>query len=495
MLSLIIFFPALAALFGFFIDDKNAKTYGISVAALELAFMLYIWAMVDFSSGAYMLTESFLAIPAIRFSYSVGIDGISLALVLLAGAVTLISLCAAPSARRVVVSVLAFQASMIGAFLSLDGILFYIFWELNLIPTFYLIGFYTKSKASSAAAFKFFIYGFGGSVFLLLGIIYMAYLSMEQTGIFSFSLIAWSELNIPFNAQMWLFAAFGISFAVKSPLFPFHTWLPSAHKVAPTVASMLLALKMGTYGFIRFSLPLFPDAAVSFYPVIVVLAIITIIYGAFVAFAQDDIKMIIAYSTISHAGMVVLSIFALSVEGIAGAIYLMVAHSLVAAVLFMLVGILADIRGARGIADFGGIAKSMPVFASVFGIMMLSSVGLPLTAGFVGEFLALLAAFKLNFWLGLLGGVAIIVGAAYMLHLFREVIFGSDSGYKFNDICCTKRLILLPLSVLVIVLGVYPAVLLDSIDASAKKSVSQMIDRSSNNAKELIKTLNEGAAE
>lgn len=494
MLSLIIFFPALAALLGFFIDDKNAKTYGVLIAFVEFIFVLWGFHVGDFTQS-YTLMQSSELVSSIGVNYLVGVDGISFSLILLASLVVLISLAAAPSSKMILVCVLAFEASMIGAFSSLDGILFYIFWELNLIPTFYLIGFYTKSKDASKAAFKFFVYGFAGSVFLLLGIIYMAYLSMEQNGHFSFSLLDWAELEIPTNIQLWLFLAFGISFAIKSPLFPFHTWLPSAHKVAPTVASMLLALKMGTYGFIRFSLPLFPDAAAYFYPIIAVLAIITIIYGAFVAFSQDDIKMTIAYSTFSHSGLVVLSIFALSYEGIAGATYLMLAHGLVAAILFMLVGILAEQRGARGIKDFGGIAKSMPVFASVFGIMMLSYVGLPLTAGFIGEFLALLAAFKINFYIGLFGAIAIIVGAAYMLNLFREVIFGKNSGFKFNDICYGKKLILIPLSALILVLGIYPAILLDDINVAAKESIYKMFKNSNQSTQELLKNLNEGATE
>ncbi|BCX78745.1 NuoM family protein [Campylobacter sp. 19-13652] len=494
MLSLIIFFPALAALLGFFIDDKNAKTYGVLAALLEFVFVLWGFGAGDFTQG-YALMQSSELVSSIGVNYLVGVDGISYSLILLASLVVLISLLAAPSSKMIAVCVLAFEASMIGAFSSLDGILFYMFWELNLIPTFYLIGFYTKSKDASKAAFKFFVYGFAGSVFLLLGIIYMAYLCMEQNGNFSFSLLDWTELDIPTNAQIWLFLAFGISFAVKSPLFPFHTWLPTAHKVAPTVASMLLALKMGTYGFIRFSLPLFPDAAAYFYPVIAVLAIITIIYGAFVAFAQDDIKMTIAYSTFSHSGLVVLSIFALSYEGIAGAVYLMLAHGLVATVLFMLIGILADQRGSRKIKDFGAVAKSMPIFASVFALMMLSYIGLPLTAGFVGEFLALLAAFKLSFYYGLFGAIAIIVGAAYMLNLFREVIFNEESGFKFKDICYVKKLILLPLCAVVLVLGVYPAILLDDINIAAKDSIFKMLKNSSQSTKELIKNLNEGAAE
>lgn len=494
MISLIIFFPALAACLGFFIDDKNAKTYGIFIAALELIFTLCAWYIGDFSEG-YTLMQNFSLISSLSVSYLVGADGISIFLVILAALVSLIALANADSNKRLTISILAFEASMIGAFLSLDGILFYLFWELNLIPMFYLIGFYKKSEASSKAAFKFFVYGFSGSVFLLLGIIYMAYLTLEQSGVFSFNMLFWSYLSIPKDVQIWLFLAFGVSFAVKSPIFPFHTWLLSSHKEAPTTTSMLLALKLGTYGFIRFSLPFFPDASVYFYPLIASLAIITIIYAAFIAFAQEDIKMIIAYSSISHAGMVVLSIFSLSIEGVAGAVYLMVAHGLIGAILFMLIGILSKQRQSRLIKDFGGVAKSMPIFASIFGLCMLSSIGLPLTAGFVGEFLALLAAFKLSAWLGFFGGVAIIVGAIYMLHLFREVIFGQDSGFKFKELCASKATMLLAICLLVIALGVYPSPLLNIINQGANNTISKMIDTAAPQAKELLSKLNQGAAQ
>lgn len=489
MLSLIIFFPALAALLGFFIDDKNAKAYGMGVALLELCFVLFAFCVADFSDGYSFYYEFSFGLLA---NYAVGADGLSMALVLMACIVAVIALGASPSSKAVVVSVLVFLSSMLGAFLSVDGLLFYIFWEINLIPMLYLIGFYNKAEQSSKAALKFFIYGFGGSVFLLFGILYMAYLHMEQTGAYSFNFGDWAGLSIDASTQMWLFIAFGISFAVKAPLFPLHSWLPSAHKVAPTVASVLLALKMGTYGFIRLSLPLFPDACVAFYPLMTVLAIITIIYGAFVAFGQDDIKMTIAYSTISHAGMVVLAIFSLSAIGVAGALFLMFAHGVVAAGIFYMVGIISDMANARGMKDFGGLARLMPIYSTIFGVLMLAFVGLPLTAGFVGEFLALLGAFRLSFWLSLAAGVAIIVGAIYMLNLFRNVIFSKATWQdKFKDISPSQALILVPTALLVLVLGVAPNILLKSIDAGAISVAGAMYSSAQNpQNKALIKTLN-----
>lgn len=494
MLSLIIFFPALAALLGLLIDDKSSKIYGLGVAVLQLVFVLGAWHMADFSSGGYSLLESVPLLPSIGVNYIVGVDAISLSLIALASLVGVVAMAAMPNSRFAMFFVLCFLSSMIGAFASIDAILFYTFWELNLIPSFFLIGFKKSRPDSYKAALKFFIYGFGGSVFLLAGIIYMAYLSLEQLGSFSFNILEWAEVRPSFNAQIWLFLAFGISFAIKSPLFPFHSWLPSAHAAAPSVASVLLALKMGTYGFIRFSLPFFADAAVYFAPLMCVLGIITIIYCAFVAFAQDDIKLVIAYSTISHAGLVVLAIFSLSSLGTSGAVFLMLAHGLVAAMIFWLIGILSKQTGVRAMADYGGLAKSMPLFSSLFALAMLSFVGLPLTAGFVGEFIALLAAFNLKPAFAVFGGVAIIVGAVYMLHLFKELIFGvARRDFKLKDICAANLLLGFILSALILLFGIYPALVIDELDkASSLNSAKMLKSASENESKTLLSKLNEG---
>lgn len=496
MLSFIIFFPLLSVLLGFLLDDKNAKAYGVTISFIQILFVLASWFMGDFNSTGYTLVESFPIISSLGISYSIGVDGISMALIILATFVSFIAIASSPKSKRVIMAILLFQSSMIGAFASIDGIMFYIFWELNLVPMFYLIGFYTKNKESHKAAIKFFVYGFSGSVFLLIGIIYMAYLNLEQYGSFSFSMLDWAELDLNTNSQFWLFLAFGLSFAIKSPLFPFHTWLPSAHKVAPTIASILLALKMGTYGFIRFNLSLFPDASIYFYPLLISLGIITIIYGAIVAFSQKDIKLVIAYSTISHAGMVVISIFSFSNIGISGAIFLMVSHGLVAALLFLLIGILSEQANTRSISGFGGVARLMPGYATIFTICMLSFVGLPLTIGFIGEFVALLAVFKLSAWLGFLSGIGIIVGAIYMLNLFREVILSKPNIHSLKDLNSNQIILFVPFVLIIFALGIYPNILLKDISSGSSKVVSDMVLHVKNKSnKDLILEVNKGDLE
>ncbi|MDE5603935.1 MAG: NADH-quinone oxidoreductase subunit M, partial [Helicobacter sp.] len=379
---------------------------------------------------------------------------------------------------------------MIGVFCALDMILFYIFWELSLVPMLYIIGAW-GSGSRIYAAVKFFLYTFLGSLIMLVGILYLAYYYYEVSGgIWTFSLLQWYSIEvIPRDLQLWLFVAFFCGLAVKVPMFPFHTWLPYAHGQAPTIGSVILAavlLKMGTYGFVRFSLPLFPDASVVFLIPIAILSLIMVIYGAMVAFAQEDIKQVIAYSSISHMGVIMIGIFSLNTEGIAGSIFFMLSHGIISGALFMLVGVIYDRRHTKLICDFGGLAKVMPNYAAIFGIMMMASAGLPLTMGFIGEFLSLLGFFAISPVISGIAGISIIVGAIYMLHVYRKVFFGelrNEKNFKLKDLNARELTALLPLVAVVLWLGIYPKPLLEPINKGVENMLNiahlRMIDKGS----------------
>jgi NADH-quinone oxidoreductase subunit M len=410
--------------------------------------------------------------------------------------VALIALNIEKDVKNLVLSVFFLEMTMVGVFLILDIIWFYAFWELSLIPMLYIIGAWGGERRMYAAI-KFFLYTFAGSVLMLLGILYMGFLYHEATGIWSFALPDWYLLQIPFETQLWLFGAFFLGFAIKVPMFPFHTWLPYAHGQAPTIGSVILAavlLKMGSYGFVRFSLPLFPDASVYFLIPVAILAIIMVIYGAMVAYAQEDMKQVIAYSSISHMGIVVLGTFAMNAEGITGSIFLMLSHGIVSGALFMLVGVIYDRRHTKMMRDFGGLASVMPNFATIYGIMLMASVGLPLTIGFVGEFLSLAGFYKVSWVMTLLAGSGIILGAVYMLTLYKKSFFGEivhEENKKLKDLNGQELSALIPLVVLVVILGVYPKPILSSIDMSVKKMIVLMEQKATEQStKDLIINVN-----
>jgi NADH-quinone oxidoreductase subunit M len=333
------------------------------------------------------------------------------------------------------------------------------------------------------ASIKFFLYTFTGSLIMLVGMLFMAFLYHSISGVWSFSITDWYALVLPANYQIWLFLAFFIGFAIKVPMFPFHTWLPYAHGQAPTIGSVILAavlLKMGTYGFVRFSLPLFPDASVMMIMPIAVLSVIMIIYTAMVAYAQEDMKQVIAYSSVSHMGVIVLGTFAMNAEAISGSIFMMLSHGLVSGALFMLVGVIYDRRHTKLMSEFGGLASVMPKYAVIFGIMLMASVGLPLTMGFVGEFLVLLGFFKVSPMVTILAGTSVIVGAIYMLSLFKKSFFGpvtNEENKKLLDLDTKEMVSLVPLVAIVIWLGVYPKPILAPIDNSVKALVNFMHEK------------------
>ncbi len=482
ILSLIVLFPALAGLLGFLIPNQNAKTYALVATFVEFIISLFLWYGYASADGEFFATEFIPVIPSYGISYHLSADGISLFLVLLSTFMTFIALVGLSITDRVkhlVIAILFLETTMVGVFLSMDVILFYIFWELSLLPMLYIIGSWGSGRRIYAAV-KFFLYTFFGSVFMLVAILAFGYFFYRANGVWSFSLIEWYSLQLPINIQLWLFVGFFLGFAIKVPMFPFHTWLPYAHGQAPTIGSVILAavlLKMGTYGFVRFSLPLFPDASVYFAKPIAVLAIVMIIYTAMIAFAQKDMKQVIAYSSISHMGVIILGIFALNAEGITGSIFLMLSHGIVSGGLFMLVGVIYERRHTKIIEEFGGLAHIMPRYALIYAIMLMGSIGLPLTIGFVGEFLSLLGFFKTSAIMALFGGTGIILGAIYMLNLYRNSFFGvvdKEENRILKDLNPRELLALIPLVLLTIVLGVYPKPVLKPIDASVKNNVYLM---------------------
>ena len=482
ILSLLVFFPAMAGLLGFLVTKESIRAYGISVSAIEFFLSLVLWIGFDGSNAGYQFVEYYPFIPSYGMSYYLGVDGISLFLVILSTFITMIAFIALSiknEIKNLIISVLFLEMTMVGVFLILDVIWFYAFWELSLVPMLYIIGAWGSANRMYASI-KFFLYTFAGSVLMLVGILYMGFLYHEATGIWSFALPDWYLLQIPFETQLWLFGAFFLAFAIKVPMFPFHTWLPYAHGQAPTIGSIILAavlLKMGSYGFVRFSLPLFPDASVYFLIPVATICIIMVIYAAMIAYAQEDMKQVIAYSSISHMGIVVLGTFAMNAEGITGSIFLMLSHGIVSGALFMLVGVIYDRRHTKLMKDFGGLASVMPNFATVYGIMLMASVGLPLTIGFVGEFLSLAGFYRISWIMALLAGTGIILGAVYMLVLYKKSFFGAvvhEENKTLKDFNAKELTALIPLVALVVILGVYPKPALSVIDMSVQKMLVLM---------------------
>jgi len=485
ILSILIFFPALAAMLGFVVDKNSIRAYGITVATVEFVLSLVLWYAYDPSVVGMQFMESLPLIPAFGINYLLGIDGISLFIIVLATFFTMIGIASLGETKRMkdmILTLLFLEMTMVGVFAALDAIVFYVFWELSLVPMLYIIGAW-GGPLRIYASIKFFLYTFTGSLIMLVGMLFMAYFYYQATGSWSFSILEWYRLVLPENFQIWLFVAFFFGFAIKVPMFPFHTWLPYAHGQAPTIGSVILAailLKMGTYAFVRFSLPMFPDASVFFMVPIAVIAIIMIIYTAMVAYAQEDIKQVVAYSSISHMGVIILGTFALNVEGISGSVFLMIAHGVVSGALFLLVGVYYDRRHTKLLSEMGGLASVMPHYATIFGIMVMASVGLPLTINFVGEFLSLLGFYKQSHMLTLLAGTAIIVGAIYMLAAFKKAFFGTvtnEANKGLKDVNKRELVALVPLVIVTAWLGVYPKPVLEPINNSVESIVTLMHEK------------------
>ncbi len=495
ILSILVFFPAIAGLLGFIVDKESARVYGITVAAIEFLLSIWLWVSFDASNAGMQFVEMIPLIPDFGVSYYLGVDGISLFILIMAALMTLIgmiSMSITENIKNMIITLLFLEMTMMGVFVALDAIIFYLFWELSLVPMLYIIGAWGGNLRIYASV-KFFLYTFAGSLIMLVGMLFVAYIYHNLTGVWSFAITDWYALVLPVEYQLWLFGAFFFGFAIKVPMFPFHTWLPYAHGQAPTIGSVILAavlLKMGTYGFVRFSLPMFPDASVMMITPIAVISIIMIIYTAMVAYAQKDIKQVIAYSSVSHMGIIMLGIFAMNAEGISGSVFQMLSHGIVSGALFMLVGMIYDRRHTKMLDEFGGLAAVMPKYAVIFGIMLMASVGLPLTIGFVGEFLVLLGFYQISPVMTLLAGTSIIIGAIYMLTIYKRTFFGpvtNEANKVLKDLTPTETWSLIPLVAIVIWLGVYPKPVLEPIDNSVKAMLEFMDEKAiTKEAKELI---------
>ncbi|HEX5109281.1 MAG TPA: NADH-quinone oxidoreductase subunit M [Vicinamibacterales bacterium] len=459
----------------------------VSIAAFGVT--VAMWMAFDASSSEFQLVERAAWIPAFGIEYHLGVDGISLLLVVLTGFLTPIALLSSwESVERKVkefsIFMLALEAAMIGVFVSLDLFLFYVFWDAMLIPMYFLIGIWGYDQRIYAA-FKFMLYTMAGSVLMLVAILALAYMHSESTGSYSFDVVKLYTLQIAPETQRWLFLAFTVAFAIKVPLFPFHTWLPDAHVQAPTAGSIILAgvlLKMGTYGLVRFSFPLFPDAAIEFAPWIAMLAVIGIVYGALVAMVQPDMKKLVAYSSVSHLGFVVLGICAVNEIGIQGAVYQMLAHGVSTGGLFLIVGMLSDRRHTRLIGEFGGLRNVMPRLTAAFFIITLASIGMPGLNGFIGEFLTMLGGWLWNPRYVIGAGLGVILSAVYMLWMFQRVYLGpvtNDKNAALPDLSPREWASVVPLCAMAVFMGVAPVIFTAPTAPSVKKIVERVQDRRS----------------
>jgi len=484
-LSWLVFFPLLSAVLIALLPataERAIRRWAIAVGFAEVLFSLPLWWRLEPGNGGWQFEEKLSWLPALGASYHLGADGISALLVLLTTIVTAVAVLSASRAvekrvREFYAVIFALETGMIGTFLSLDLLLFYVFWEAMLIPMYVLIGVWGGPRRVYAAI-KFFLYTMAGSVLMLVGILWLYFMQKAASGRATFELDAFYALPIPAGAQLWLFLAFALAFAIKVPMFPFHTWLPDAHVEAPTAGSVILAailLKMGTYGFVRFAIPLFPAASATLAPWIVGLAIVGIVYGALVAMVQPDLKKLVAYSSVSHLGFCMLGLYAMNPAGFAGAMLTMLNHGVSTGALFLLVGVIYERRHTRMIADLGGLWKPAPVYASIFLVVMLSSIGLPGTNGFVGEFLVLLGAFRVNPLWAALAAIGVILSACYMLWMFQRVMFGPvthEENQKLPDLSLRERLVFAPLLVLIVWMGVMPQPFLDRMQPSLDRALA-----------------------
>jgi NADH-quinone oxidoreductase subunit M len=481
ILSLITFLPVAGALLLLFFNKGSVgliRGWTLAVTVVAFALSLPLWAGFDPTNGGMQFQERATWIAGLGIQYYVGIDGISLFLVLLTTFLSVICVVSSwgieKSVKEYMFFFLFLETGMLGALVSLDLFLFYIFWEAMLIPMYFLIGVWGGAERIYAAI-KFFIYTMVGSLLMLVAILALYFLNIKAGNPATFDVLRLYDLPIAPNVQFWMFAAFALAFAIKVPMWPLHTWLPDAHTQAPTAGSVILAgvlLKMGTYGFLRFAIPLFPNAAQAFTPFMMVLAVVGIIYGALVAMVQTDVKKLVAYSSVSHLGFVMLGLFAFNMQGVQGGIYQSLNHGISTGALFLLVGVIYERRHTREISEFGGLAKQLPNYALVFLVITMSSIGLPGLNGFVGEFLIMLGAFLASKPAAVLAASGVILAAGYMLWMVKRVFFGpldNEKNKGLADLTGLEWGYLIPMVVLAFWMGIYPASFLRPMDATVER--------------------------
>jgi NADH-quinone oxidoreductase subunit M len=506
MLTILVVLPLAGLLAIALVDGRHealVRTMALTVSVLVFAVTLLLWWRFDASSAAFQFAERRAWIPAFGIDYSVGIDGISLFLVVLTGFLTPLALLSSwesvhDRVKAFSMCILALESAMIGVFVSLDLFLFYIFWDAMLIPMYFLIGIWGYDRRVYAAL-KFILYTMAGSVLMLVAILALAYHYGDLNGgTPSFDLLKLYDMPIPEWLQFWGFLAFAVAFAIKVPLFPFHTWLPDAHVQAPTAGSVILAgvlLKMGTYGLVRFAFPLFPDAALYFAPYIAGLAVVGIIYGALVAMVQPDLKKLVAYSSVSHLGFVALGISAMNVQGVQGAVLQMLNHGVSTGALFLIVGMLSDRRHTRLISEFGGLKRVLPKLSAAFLIVTLASIGLPGLNGFVGELLILVGAFRWDPRFAAVAACGVLLSAVYMLWMFQRVNYGPvthEENERLPDLTMRERWTLWPAVALTIVMGVAPMWFLKPMAPSVTRLVEQVRRNQGQTVKNTVGTRESG---
>jgi NADH-quinone oxidoreductase subunit M len=490
VLSFLIFFPLAGALAVLLFPPRNARHIALGVGIIEFLVAAPLFFTFDANVAGFQNQVSLAWIPEWGIGYRLGLDGISLFMVLLTafllplmvlGSWTYIQ----QKEKAYYAMLLALTTGVVGVFVALDMFLFYVFWEIMLIPMYFLIGVW-GGKERIYAAVKFFLYTAFGSLLMLVAILYLFFRYQALSGgEVTFGYFDLLQVPLTFTEQVWLFAAFALAFAIKVPVFPFHTWLPAAHVQAPTAGSVVLAgvlLKMGTYGFLRFALPFFPGAAT--HPTIVtlfmVLGVIGIVYTAMIAAVQPNMKRLVAYTSVAHLGFAVLGIFALNLQGMQGALLLMIAHGVSTPMLFFLLGMMYERRHSYEVADFGGLAASVPLFAIMLAIAAFASIGLPGTSGFVPEFLVLIGTFRVYPWLALVAATGVIFAAYYMLPMVQRMIFNAldkPANRNIPDLNARELTILMPLVVLILWIGIYPRPFLDRMEPSAQRVINEVTAR------------------
>ena len=493
LLSVVTFLPTAGAIVLALMPrarDSWLRGGALLVSVVTFAVSVPLYFRFDGDNPDFQLEEVLRWMPNLGVSYHVGVDGISLLLVLLTTFLTPIALASAwhaieESTKEFVIAMLVLETGMLGVFVALDLFLFFVFWEAMLIPMYFVIGVWGGPNRIYAAI-KFVLYTMAGSALMLVAILTFYYQHGAATGTFTFDVPTLARYVVaPGIVQNLLFLAFALAFAIKVPLFPFHTWLPDAHVEAPTAGSVILAgvlLKMGTYGFLRFCLPLFPDASMTFGPLIFALAVVGIIYGAWVSTVQPDLKKLVAYSSVSHLGFVMLGLFTLTQAGLVGGVIQMVNHGLSTGALFLMVGMIYERRHTRLIADFGGLWSVIPAFSALFLLVCLSSLGLPGLNGFIGEFLVLVGAFQINGWLAAAATTGIIFAAFYLLWMYQRVAFGEirhEANRHLRDLSLREWALLTPVMIMIIWIGVYPRTFTSKTEASIQALIAQVESKAS----------------